>query len=69
MANIWVRFLVGGLALLAAIGYKNYLDLHAPGKRPDLDNKAFWGPKSRESVKEATVILPFDISVKPEVIY
>ncbi|KAH8339913.1 hypothetical protein KR067_002019 [Drosophila pandora] len=68
MANIWVRFLVGGLALLAGIGYKNYLDLHAPGKRPNLDNKAYWGPKSRESVKEATVILPFDISVKPEII-
>ncbi|XP_017051728.1 juvenile hormone epoxide hydrolase 1 [Drosophila ficusphila] len=68
MANIWVRFLVGGLAILVAVGYKNYRDLSAPGKRPDLDNSAYWGPKLKEPYRENKAILPFDISVKPEVI-
>ncbi|KAH8254317.1 hypothetical protein KR032_009456 [Drosophila birchii] len=68
MANVWVRILIGGLAMLAAIGYKNYKDLGAPGKRPDLDNNAYWGPKTKEPYKENKAILPYDISVKPEVI-
>ncbi|KAH8348258.1 hypothetical protein KR084_005857 [Drosophila pseudotakahashii] len=68
MANIWVRFLVGGLAILLAVGYKNYRDLSAPGKRPDLDNNAYWGPALKEPYRENKAILPFDIGVKPEVI-
>ncbi|KAH8270818.1 hypothetical protein KR018_005641 [Drosophila ironensis] len=68
MANRWVFVLVGGLAVLGAIGFKSYRDLHAPGKRPDLDNNAYWGPNSRESYRENKAVLPFDISVKAEVI-
>lgn len=67
MASVWVRILIGGLTMLAAIGYKNYRDLSAPGKRPDLDNNAYWGPKSKEPYRENKAILPYDISVKPEV--
>ncbi|XP_037716418.1 juvenile hormone epoxide hydrolase 1 [Drosophila subpulchrella] len=68
MANLFVRFLVGGLAILVAVGYKNYRDLSAPGKRPDLDNNAYWGPALKGPYRENKAILPFDISVKPEVI-
>jgi len=69
MANLFVRFLVGGLAILVAVGYKNYRDLSAPGKRPDLDNNAYWGPALKGPYRENKAILPFDISVKPEVSY
>ncbi|XP_022226074.2 juvenile hormone epoxide hydrolase 1 [Drosophila obscura] len=69
MSNVFVRFLIGGLAMLAAVGYKNYRDLSAPGKRPDLDNNAYWGPQlSKQSNKENKAILPYDITVNPEVI-
>ncbi|EDW32162.1 GL10580 [Drosophila persimilis] len=69
MSNVFVRFLIGGLALLAAVGYKNYRDLAAPGKRPDLDNNAYWGPKlGKQIYKENKAILPYDITVNPEVI-
>ncbi|KAH8402034.1 hypothetical protein KR009_009316 [Drosophila setifemur] len=68
MGNLGVRFLIGGLAMLAAIGYKNYRDLAAPGTRPDLDNNAYWGPKLKEPYQENKAILPYDISVNPEVI-
>ncbi|XP_017051762.1 juvenile hormone epoxide hydrolase 2-like [Drosophila ficusphila] len=68
MAKLWVRFLLGGLALLVAIGYKKYGELAAPGKRPDLDNNAYWGPKLKGPYRENKAILPLDISVKPEVI-
>ncbi|XP_001360679.3 juvenile hormone epoxide hydrolase 2 [Drosophila pseudoobscura] len=69
MSNVFVRFLIGGLALLVAVGYKNYRDLAAPGKRPDLDNNAYWGPKlGKQIYKENKAILPYDITVNPEVI-
>lgn len=67
MANIWPRILLGALTILVAVGYKNYRDLSAPGKRPDLDNNAYWGPTLKEPYRENKAILPFDISVKPEV--
>nr|ACV04749.1 JHEH2 [Drosophila yakuba] len=68
MANIWARILVGAVTILVAVGYKNYRDLSAPGKRPDLDNQEYWGPTLKEPYRENKAILPFDISVKPEVI-
>ncbi|EDW02706.1 juvenile hormone epoxide hydrolase 1 [Drosophila grimshawi] len=68
VASTFVRILIGGLALLVAVGYKNYRDLGAPGKRPDLDNNAYWGPKLEGSYQEKKEISPYDISVAPEVI-
>ncbi|KAH8270882.1 hypothetical protein KR018_011312 [Drosophila ironensis] len=68
MANTFARIFVAALILLVAFGYKNYKDLQAPGKRPDLDNNAYWGPKLKDVYRENKAILPFDISVKPEII-
>lgn len=67
MAKIFMGLLVIGLALLAAIVSKKYQDLQAPGERPELDITAYWGPKLKEPYRENQAILPFDISVKPEV--
>lgn len=66
-ASTTVRILIGGLALLVAVGYKNYRDLGAPGKRPDLDNNEYWGPQLKGQYQEIKAIKPFDISVSPEV--
>ncbi|XP_017106981.2 juvenile hormone epoxide hydrolase 1-like [Drosophila bipectinata] len=68
MGKIVIGFMVGGPALLAAIGSKKFSDLQAPGERPLLDIKAYWGPKLKEPYRENQSILPFDISVKPEII-
>ncbi|XP_064543009.1 juvenile hormone epoxide hydrolase 1 [Drosophila montana] len=64
----FVRILIGGFAILVAVGYKNYRDLGAPGKRPDLDNNEYWGPKLKGSYQENKAVSPYDISVAPEVI-
>ncbi|EDW62144.1 juvenile hormone epoxide hydrolase 1 [Drosophila virilis] len=64
----FVRILIGGLAILVAVGYKNYRDLGAPGKRPDLDNNEYWGPKLKGSYQENKLVSPYDISVAPDVI-
>lgn len=66
-ASTTVRILIGGLALLVAVGYKNYRDLAAPGKRPNLDNNEYWGPQLKGTYQENKAIKPYDISVAPEV--
>ncbi|XP_068144789.1 juvenile hormone epoxide hydrolase 1 [Drosophila tropicalis] len=63
-----VRISVAGIAILFFVGYKNYRDLSAPGKRPDLDTEAYWGPGDKALYKENKAILPFDISVDPAII-
>lgn len=63
----FVRILIGGFAILVAVGYKNYRDLGAPGKRPELDNNEYWGPKLKGSYQENKLVSPYDISVAPEV--
>ncbi|KAH8407406.1 hypothetical protein KR222_003361 [Zaprionus bogoriensis] len=67
-AQTSVRILIGGLAVLLAVGIKNYRDLGAPGKRPDLDTNEYWGPQLAEPYKENKAVLPYDISVAPELI-
>ncbi|XP_060654452.1 juvenile hormone epoxide hydrolase 1 [Drosophila nasuta] len=63
-----VRILIGVLTAVVAVSIKNYRDLSAPGKRPDLDNNEYWGPKLKEPYKENKAVLPYDISVAPGLI-
>ncbi|XP_017865176.1 PREDICTED: juvenile hormone epoxide hydrolase 1 [Drosophila arizonae] len=67
-ASTTVRILIGGLTLLVAVGYKNYRDLGAPGKLPNLDNNEYWGPQLKGAYQENKAIKPYDISVAPELI-
>ncbi|KAH8261110.1 hypothetical protein KR044_003598 [Drosophila immigrans] len=63
-----VRILIGVLTAIVAVSIKNYRDLSAPGKRPDLDSNEYWGPKLKEPYKENKAVLPYDISVAPAII-
>ncbi|XP_034479485.1 juvenile hormone epoxide hydrolase 1 [Drosophila innubila] len=67
-ATTSVRILIGALTVIIGVTYKNYRDLSAPGKRPDLDSNEYWGPKLQGSYKENKAVLPYDISVAPELI-
>lgn len=62
-----IRILVAGLAIAIAVGFKNYREMTAPGRRPDLDHNAYWGP-GKPGSQENKAVLPFDISVAPELI-
>jgi len=66
-ATTSVRILIGALTVIIGVTYKNYRDLSAPGKRPDLDSNEYWGPKLQGAYKENKAVLPYDISVAPEV--
>lgn len=66
-AHTTVRILIGAAVAILFVGIKNYRDLGAPGKRPDLDNNAYWGPALKEPYKENTAVLPYDIGVAAEV--
>jgi len=67
VATTSVRILIGALTIILGVGIKNYRELLAPGKRPDLDNNEYWGPKLKDAYKENKAVLPYDISVAPEV--
>ncbi|KAL7736855.1 hypothetical protein ACLKA6_015689 [Drosophila palustris] len=67
-ATTSVRILIGALTVIVGVTYKNYRDLSLPGKRPDLDSNEYWGPKLEKAYKENIAVLPYDISVAPELI-
>lgn len=66
-AQTTVRILIGAVVAVLFVGIKNYRDLGAPGKRPDLDNNEYWGPALKEPYKENKAVLPYDIGVSAEV--
>lgn len=67
-AHTTVRILIGATVAILFVGIKNYRDLGAPGKRPDLNNNAYWGPDlGKEPYKENKAVLPYDIGVAAEV--
>lgn len=66
-AQTTVRILIGAVVAVLFVGIKNYRDLGAPGKRPDLDNNEYWGPALKEAYKENKAVLPYDIGVSAEV--
>lgn len=66
-AQTTVRILIGAVVAILFVGIKNYRDLGAPGKRPDLDNNEYWGPALKEPYKENKAVLPYDIGVSAEV--
>lgn len=66
-AQTTVRILIGAVVAVLFVGIKNYRDLGAPGKRPDLDSNEYWGPALKEPYKENKAVRPYDIGASAEV--
>lgn len=66
-AQTTVRILIGAVVAVLFVGIKNYRDLGAPGKRPDLNNNEYWGPALKEPYKENKAVRPYDIGASAEV--